>query len=368
MAFLDSLKDTLSGRPTQLAKPFFMKAESDSIRQLEQLKSLLPYASPEVKPQIEQDIKMLTYGIAGEDNVAFELNNSFLPIIVLHDLYIEYDGLTAQIDYLVETAKFTLIIECKNLYGNIEISNRGDFVRTMEFNGRFKKEGIYSPITQNTRHLELLKRVRLSTKTNLITRALFEKGFDDYYKTVVVLANPKTVVNMKYATKNIKDQIIRADQLIEYIKRLLKESPNQPSSERDMFEHADVFLKHHTLNQTDYTKKYGINIPEPPQPKPIPEPAMPPVVLETPLVDKKVTSSGIEDTPIYKALKEYRYKTCTAEGIKAYYIFNNAQLEDLIGKMPKTLEELKSVSGFGDGKCLKYGSAILEIVNKHRAT
>lgn len=31
----------------------------------------------------------------------------------MYDLHIEFDGLTSQIDYLVLTKKFTLIIECK---------------------------------------------------------------------------------------------------------------------------------------------------------------------------------------------------------------------------------------------------------------
>lgn len=57
----------------------------------------------EVKEQIEQDINMLSYGISGEDNVAFELKNSFIPMVVLHDLHFEYEEVTAQIDYLIIT-------------------------------------------------------------------------------------------------------------------------------------------------------------------------------------------------------------------------------------------------------------------------
>ena len=94
-------------------------------------------APSNVKAQVEQDIKTLSYGIFGEENVAFELNNSYLPMIVLHDLNIKYDGLSAQIDYLIITRKINLIIECKNLIGNIEVNNNGDFIRTTAYNGRF---------------------------------------------------------------------------------------------------------------------------------------------------------------------------------------------------------------------------------------
>ena len=37
---------------------------------------------------------------------------------------------------------------------------------------------------------------------------------------------------------------------------------------------------------------------------------------------------------------------------------------DLIDKMPKTISELRNVSGFGDVKCQKYGLEIIEVLNK----
>lgn len=71
---------------------------------------------------------------------------------------------------------------------------------------------------------------------------------------------------------------------------------------------------------------------------------------------------GIEETPLYRALKQYRYETSKAEGVKAYYIFNNAQLEALIDGMPRSLDELRKISGFGEVKCEKYGEAILGVL------
>jgi hypothetical protein len=258
MAIIDSVKEVITQKQLNLKKPHFYKVDSDAKNQLKQLKELLITVPSNVKSQVEQDIKMLTYGIIGEDNVAFELNNSYLPIIVLHDLHIEFDGLSAQIDYMIIIKKVVLIVECKNLIGNIEVNNNGDFIRTLEFNGKYKKEGIYSPITQNTRHLEMIKTIRLSSKNNFLTRAFFQKSFDENYKSVVVLANPKTVINMKYAKKGIKEQIIRCDQLIEHIKKLVNESNNAISTDKQMYELADFFLSFHTPNTVDYTKKYNL--------------------------------------------------------------------------------------------------------------
>lgn len=120
---------------------------------------------------IEKDIKYTEYGIAGEKNIEFELKNSHMPLYVLHDIYLKWEELSAQIDYLVFTPKICFIIECKNLYGNIEINNNGEFIRTIEYNGKKKKEGIYSPVTQNERHLELIKSMILSNQ-----KALFQEN------------------------------------------------------------------------------------------------------------------------------------------------------------------------------------------------
>ena len=74
---------------------------------------------------------------------------------------------------------------------------------------------------------------------------------------------------------------------------------------------------------------------------------------------------AIEETPLYQALKQYRYETSKAEGVKAYYIFNNAQLEALIAVMPRSLDDLRQISGFGEIKCEKYGREILRIVGRY---
>jgi hypothetical protein len=359
MSLFDHLKEAITSKPSKLNnKPLFYKADSDAKNQLEQLKEFLKTAPSHIKNQVEQDIKMLAYGIAGEEKVAFELNNSFIPMIVLHDLHLEYEGLSSQIDYLIITNKVTFIIECKNLIGNIEVNNNGDFIRTYEYNGKYRKEGIYSPITQNTRHLELIKRIRVASKKNFLLKAVLEKTFYDTYKTAVVLANPKTIINMKYAKKEIKDQIIRCDQLIDFIKKTNSHSKDVTFSESDMFNFAEFFLNLHMPNRQDYTKKYLFKENETtknePASKPIPNPKV-----------NSASDVNIEDTPLYKALKKYRYETSVAENVKPYFIFNNAQLESLISTMPKNVEDLQKVSGFGEVKCQKYGEDLLKIINKY---
>lgn len=347
MAFLDSMKEFITSKPPNLTGPHLYKTDSDAQSQLEKLNEYYKNAPGTVKKWVEQDIRMLEYGISGEKNVAFELKNAYLPMIVLHDLHIQHNGLSSQIDYLVITQKVNLVIECKNLVGNIEVTKNGEFIRTTQFNGRYKKEGIYSPITQNERHLAMIREIRLSQRNNFITKSLFEKYFDDNYKSVVVLANPKTIINMAQAPKDISAQIIRCDQLVGYIKKLNNESKSEPSMEKQMYELADFFLSLHKPNEVDYTKRYLRSEDTAPE-------------VQTPLAN-----DDLENTPLYQELKKYRYDTSKMENVKAYFIFTNRELEDIIARMPQTLDELKKVAGFGEVKCQKYGNAILQIVKKY---
>lgn len=344
MTIFTAIKTMIMRNTTKLKSPVFYKSDSDAKKQLERLESLHIQATAQQKIEIERDIKLLSYGIYGEENVAFELSNSYLPLIVLHDLRLEYEGLSAQIDYLIITPKLCLIVECKNLYGNITINQNGEFIREINYNRKRYKEGIYSPITQNMRHLEMVKRIGMESKKNGLFLASFEKHFADNYKSVIVLSNPKTIVNMKAAPGEIKKQIIRTDQLITHIKKLNKESKNLSSSEKQMYQQAEFFMRYHKENLKDYTQKH----------------------VQEVVVEHIEQGRLVEDTAIYQELKRYRYAASQAEGVKAFQVFTNAQLNDLILKMPSTLDELKQVSGFGEVRASKYGAGILRIVEKYR--
>ena len=104
----------------KIKEPIFLKDNSAAKEQLAQLEALQTNDEA-IKKLIQKDIMLLKYGIAGEEQIAFELKNSHMPMYVLQDLYLEHNGLTAQLDYVIVTRGRTFILECKNLYGNIEI-------------------------------------------------------------------------------------------------------------------------------------------------------------------------------------------------------------------------------------------------------
>ncbi|WP_115028269.1 nuclease-related domain-containing protein [Acetobacterium bakii] len=240
----------------KLNTPVFLKEVSDTTQYINRLKELQDRATGKVKDDIAREINLANYGEIGEKNIAFELKNSGMPMYIIHDLRLEFEELSAQIDYVVVTRKLVFLIECKNLFGNIDVDNQGNFVRKYSWNGRTIKEGVYSPITQNQRHLDVLKQMKRADKKNAITKMLLDKHFGDFHKSIVVLANPKTVLNVKYAKRDVKDKIIRGDQLIQYIKDALKKSKELTNSDTEMEEWAQRLLALHIPNQTDYAKKF----------------------------------------------------------------------------------------------------------------
>jgi len=245
-------------------KPVFIKEDTSATAELDAMRALLPRVSAKDHDRLERDIKLLETGVAGENAVAFELANSHLPIYVLRDLYLENDGLAAQIDFLVIAPYVNVVIECKNLVGDIEVDSRGDFIRTFGTGKYRKREGIYSPITQNERHLQLLRSIKRS-QHGAVANALASHLLDNLWKSVVVLANPKTVLNDRYAKKEIKQQIIRADGLIAYIKQLDAEgrkAGNGKASLKDMERSARMWASLHVDRQVDIASRYEIG-PEP---------------------------------------------------------------------------------------------------------
>ena len=323
----------------ETTEPVFLKDTSDAYEQLEQLKILAPNLSEEGKRIIKRDISLLEYGIRGEENILFELKNSHIPIIVLRDINLEHNGLTSQIDFLIFTRKICLIVECKNLYGDITVNNRGEFTRTIKIGTHITKEGIYSPVTQNQRHFDLIWEILMSMETNFLKKKLSDIVIANAYKPVVVFANPKGVLNVRYAKKELKEKVIRADSLVQYIIEMHNKSALPTLSRKEKMEWAKNILSFHNEIKVDYLAKYGKY-----------------------KIEKQASIVPAEETQVYQQLKEYRLATCRKEKIEAYLIFNNKQLIELVKKLPKNDYELKEISGFDEEKVSKYGKEILQII------
>jgi hypothetical protein len=312
----------------KVSEPLILKESSTLDTQLRSLENMRGYVSNDSASFLENDIKLMSFGSVGEKSLMYELKSSDMPICVIRDLHLKHGDLTAQIDFVVITRGTIYLLECKNLSGNIEVRHNGEFIRKYKYDGRTVTESLYSPITQNARHLSIFKKC-LSKKLSLKDRL-----FNRYkIKPLVVLANSRSVLNTLETTKSLMNQITKID-LIN--KRISEGSKYKPELSRSQFKKVKRMslkvLSMHDLISTDISSKY-----------------------------KRYSKD--KETQLFDELRAYRAKKTKEEQTKAYYIFTNRELEDVVSNKPRTVDDLKTIYGFGSKKIEAYGDDIISIVS-----
>ncbi|MBW9158794.1 HRDC domain-containing protein [Clostridium tagluense] len=371
MGFLSDIFDA-----RKIKGPVFYKEFSEDNKQLEDLEELFEKVKSKKKNLIKKDIILLKVGLDGEKNVNYELKNSFIPMICLHDIRISHEDNIAQLDYVLVTEYFTMVIETKKLTGDIVINEAGEFTRKFKNNyGKvIKEEGMYSPISQNSRHVRILE--DMLKKNGLIKiRPVY---------SMVVIANPKSIINRTKAPADIKNNIIKHDRITDMLnKKIKKVIPSEKMRESQMMDIANFLKNNHTEITYDYYKKYGLTDEDFKEDinskvdEVIEESYVKVVEIKSEQPVEKIAEieivkpiERIEDCieknydQLYEKLKKYRYAKSQEEALKAYCIFSNNTLEEIIKVKPTSKEELLKVQGFGKVKVEKYGADIIGIIRE----
>jgi superfamily II DNA helicase RecQ len=136
-----------------------------------------------------------------------------------------------------------------------------------------------------------------------------------------------------------------------------------------MYNLADSLMKYNETYTIDYKKKYDISVVSNDEYNETNMEKEEIISIEEKIEDADKNniqeSECLEVSKIYKELKEYRLKKSREEKVKPYFLYNNQELEAIIEVKPKTIEELKTIKGFGNVKCEKYGVDIIEIVKSN---
>lgn len=317
----------------------FYKKSTELEKQIQVLKNL--HEKYPKNDKIARQLKLFELGIYGEKQIEYELKNANIGMYVLHDVNICSDDLKAQIDYIIITPAYTYFIECKNLIGNIIINDRGDFVREYSYNGQKYKEGIYSPLRQAEKHIDLFKKVWQTRHNTLYHNILnYKKKFDLWNKPLVVLSNSKNIIDVRKAPKDIKDKIVRSDYLVSLIKKdISKCSKDLLSTKNQMEKNAYTIMADY--NRTVY-KDYEAEF-------------MKLVDFSENKIDK--------NEKIKQKLLEYRQNKSKQKNIPIYYIFTDEELEKILELMPKTKEQLESLNILPKIKLDLHGEEIIVIIN-----
>lgn len=290
--------------------------------------------------ELQSELLIVKKGLDGENEISYQLKKSHIGMYVLRDVKVKYENLTAQIDYVVITPVFTYYIECKNLIGNITVTDKGDFIREFTLNGKRIKKGMYSPLRQVEAQREVIRKIWESNTSSFI-KFFASKNFEYYRRVLVVAANQDTILNTNKAPKEFKYKILRADSLVRKIEYDLNHRDNDDhlKSKKGMEEIAQSYLDLSSKEAIDYYNYYkekfcnNVNVP-------------------------------IKDD-LKERLIELRKTRCNEMTIPAYYVFTNDELDKLIEVRPKTIEELKNANILTPIKIKTHGDLIVEEINKY---
>lgn len=334
-------------RHNKIKEPIFYNEHDDE--RLKSLEELLDKVGDDQKQLILDEMNLIQIGLSGEKNVIFELMHSTNPIVFLHDVTLPNVMTDSQIDFIVITRKGLIVLETKKLIGDVTIDSEGNFTRYFK-NSKgevYKKEGIYSPITQNRYHVDALRKLLNDNKYSKNIPIL----------SVVVIANPKSIVNKKYAQSDVKKQVVKYDQLNNLINDVINFYQDVDISDNVMLEIAELIKTNDTCKSYNYIEKLKLNIIEE-------------VEEEIEELKEDTTEINENDSPeenksndeLYEKLRSYRYQKSVEQKVKPYYIFTNEVLEQLILVKPKNKEEFISINGLGEAKYNSYGEDIIRII------
>lgn len=310
MGLIDSAIDAFRFKDT-----VFYKENSDLQNKYDALKKLSD-AFPNNK-DILSELFIVKRGLDGENEIAYQLKKAHVGMYVLRDIKLKYGDLTAQIDYVIITPVYIYYVECKNLVGNITVSDNGDFIREYTSNGKKIEKGMYSPLRQVEAQREVIRKI-WESKSSAINKFFGSKNFNYYRRVLVVVANQDAILNTSRAPEEMKHKILRADALVRQIEYDINHRSHDEylESKKGMEETAQSYVDLSVKEEINYYDYY-----------------------------KKKYCNGI-GAPMNNNLRgrliELRKTRSNEMNIPAYYVFTNDELDKLVEARPKTIDELKN--------------------------
>jgi hypothetical protein len=197
------------------------------------------------KPIVEKDLRISLKGYYGEKNVAYHL--SFLPddeYYIFHGLRLK-DKMWFQMDVLLVSAKFSLIIEVKNISGKLKFS-KGLNLMTRELNN--EEEGMDNPIQQVKRH---------HLQFNNWLKFHQFKGIP--VEHLVVISKTSTIIETAPDNLQIYEKLIYAESLVGKIKELEIKYTKPRITKKVITQLSDTLLKKHEILIPDVLEKYNLS-------------------------------------------------------------------------------------------------------------
>jgi ATP-dependent DNA helicase RecQ len=81
-------------------------------------------------------------------------------------------------------------------------------------------------------------------------------------------------------------------------------------------------------------------------------------------IGRTATTVEAENDDVFQALRGWRKDVAKEHGVPAYTVFHDSTLHELADRLPRSPQELRSISGIGATKFERYGAAILDLIQR----
>ncbi|GAB3058537.1 nuclease-related domain-containing protein [Virgibacillus ainsalahensis] len=214
--------------------------------QLEALDKRLLRSHP-MKPKVQQDLIKEKTGIKGEKEVDYPLR--FLDkqkYFILHNVRLKDEQGFFQIDKLILTEKYILILEVKNWFGTVIFGENSQVTR-IDYNN--KEEGFKNPISQAKLQQHRLKKWLHP-----------HVGLNFPIEFLVVISFPSTIIKSSTSEQLIPQEVIHNNDLYFKIEKLTSSYSNTHLSKDKLIKLANRLTQahqtpeHHILDSYHLTK------------------------------------------------------------------------------------------------------------------
>ncbi|WP_187443736.1 nuclease-related domain-containing protein [Rossellomorea aquimaris] len=198
-------------------------------------------------PIVAQDLKKRKAGLNGESAVYYHL--SFLndkKYKIFHDVRLPLFSNYFQIDFLILTPSYILLIEVKNISGIVTID---PFIRQLTRTYKGITEGFSDPISQVQRQKLLLQKWFSVQKLK-----------HPPIKHLVVFSNPSTILNFTESppADSPYRNIIHSQNIIDKIKDLNETYVKEAMTDKELTKMKKTILKKHEESELDFMEAHSL--------------------------------------------------------------------------------------------------------------
>lgn len=299
-------------------------------------------------------------GFDNESDLAYFLDFQFRndPLtMVIHDIKLEYNGRTAQIDHLVIRPALIYVIEAKYFGGKLKFNEK-------DWNVIYPRKtiSIPSPILQNERHISVLRDLMNNEKSLWSSK---DKPYDLVLKNVILVSNktifaneaPKGVFKIDDFESARKEHAKESlSSVIGFVKAISRAIKDDFIKEKDVENFANNLLRFDKYKKNETNSEISREMID----------IMSGFVDSGDSIEEKTLNLKCTKTEdeMFEDLKKIRMRLKFKYNLKVpYYVFSDITLKEMILKKPKNNSELLKIAGVGEEKLNKYGNDFLIYFN-----